>query len=146
MVKITKRELRELQEGARHSAAIKRLAAALDTVPREQLASLLAGQVLMTHGGDEAAAREQLYRILTVIDAINTGAGIELQDEAPPPPGPDLAPSSLASRPELAPADPFARVFQRVWAQCGDCDGRGCRECDGIGELLIHDPEGGGDE
>lgn len=124
-MKLTPKELRELKLGEALKPKIVRLAQLLAPIPRDHLVQMFAAQLLLVHAGDEQAASEQVYRILSVLDAAMTGEGFELQDDPPPTqhtePEPDSAP-----------------VFLReAWAQCGDCNGRGCPDCDGLGELLI---------
>jgi hypothetical protein len=81
-VKITKTELRAIRDGRGKEAAILRLAAIVErsSLPRSALAKLFAGACLEAHGYEDAA-REGLFRLLSLVEAMLSGEVLELEAE-----------------------------------------------------------------
>lgn len=73
-MKLTPKEVAELARGANEGAPIRRLAELLEgcELDRRTLCFWIAGIAYETHG-DEAKAREALYRTINVFNALKSG-------------------------------------------------------------------------
>lgn len=85
-MKISQKEAEQIRLGQKHQATITRLRDVIEgsTLTRKELSSIAACVMLAENGGDEASARESVFRLLTLLEAAARGERFQIELERRP--------------------------------------------------------------